>query len=338
MCIRDRSNTCGCTGTMPYNSNRGKLSVQAQNKIRKATHYLSFLAKEKKLSTRKSSNIYKFKLAFITLTLPSIQVHSDNFLKSKILNQFLTELRCKYEVNRYVWVQEKQQNLNVHYHILIDKYIDWSELRDMWNRIINKHGYVDRYREKMNELHSKGFKVNNELLRNWGVEAQVKAYHEGVRTNWNSPNSTDIHSVKNVRNIAAYVSKYFTKGFSRSRFRVRKNEINFNSALKDYEVSVSAGALRFLNSLAERGRLWGCSQDLSHIEGANEIIDNELQAEIGRLMQCKEVYVINEVYFTCLYFDFDFILKHRFYRLIGILDNYLNEAFNYSRQGSLSYS
>jgi len=321
---------------MPYNSNRGRLSVQATGKIRKAANYLTFLAEEKRINTRSGGTGRTFKLAFITLTLPSAQVHSDNFLKSKVLNQFLTEMRQKYKVKRYIWVQEKQLNSNVHYHILIDKYIDWSELRDMWNRILNKYGYVDRYRERMRELHSSGFKVNQQLLKHWGVDAQIKAYHEGVRTNWNSPNSTDVHSVRKVHNIAAYVSKYFVKGRQRSIERVKKIDINFHSALETYQVSVSTGALKYLNSLAEKGRLWGCSYDLSNIKGAAEIVDSELAEEIGRLYKLKEVYSVNDTYFSCYFYDYDLLLKHRFYRLIEILDKYLFEEFNYSRQVTLS--
>ena len=71
-------------------------------------------------------NPVQYKLTFITLTLPSKQIHSDNEIKSKCLNQFLIELKKNHSVSRYIWKAEKQENNNIHFHIIADKFIKWQ--------------------------------------------------------------------------------------------------------------------------------------------------------------------------------------------------------------------
>lgn len=123
----------------------------------------------------------RHKVGFVTLTLASKQIHSDNEIKSKLLNQLLVELRKHYSVDIYVWKAEKQKNGNLHFHILTDKFIPYKDLRERWNRIQNKLGYVDRSVSK-------------------------------------NPNSTDIHTLykdkkgsENINDVAMYIAKYMSK-------------------------------------------------------------------------------------------------------------------------------
>ena len=137
-----------------------------------------FLAKDKPLFPHRRDSRLTFKLNMVTLTLSSKQIHTDNEIKNKLLNQFLVELRYKHKCQFYLWRAESQGNGNIHFHIITDKYIPWNELRNGWNRIQNKLGYVDRFNEK----------------------------YKGK-----TPNSTDIHSIWKVKNLSAYLAKYCTK-------------------------------------------------------------------------------------------------------------------------------
>ena len=124
-------------------------------------------------------------------------------IKAKCLNQFLIEIGKYNYISNYVWRAEYQKNGNIHFHILVNHYMCWRELQYRWNRIINKLGYVDRYQENMKNWHKEGFKVRPELLGKWDAKAQLKAWKEGEKMNWRSPNSTDIHSIQNISNIKA---------------------------------------------------------------------------------------------------------------------------------------
>jgi len=146
------------------NSHKGVISKTAKQKVFRAIDYLLYNAKPKSAYNSFNGKLFKFSIAFITLTLSSKQIHSDNVIKNKLLNQFLIELYYKFKVSNYVWRAEKQANGSIHFHILINKFIPWSEIRNCWNRIQNKLGYVDRYRDEMKKFHEGGFKVRNDLL------------------------------------------------------------------------------------------------------------------------------------------------------------------------------
>jgi hypothetical protein len=87
-------------------------------------------------------------LTFITLTLPSIQSHDDQFVKRYILQPFLANLVRLYNVGEYLWKAELQNNGNIHFHVLIDQYIHWAELRTRWNYALQPYGYISNYTEK----------------------------------------------------------------------------------------------------------------------------------------------------------------------------------------------
>lgn len=115
---------------------------------------------------------------FVTLTLPYTQLHCDKVIKRECLNHFLININRQYQCKNYLWKAEVQRNGNIHFHILFDKYIPWREVRNLWNRCVNRLGYVDWFCTEHNHL---------------------------------DPNSTDIHALKKVKNIRAYIAKYVSK-------------------------------------------------------------------------------------------------------------------------------
>lgn len=281
----------------------GKVSIQARRKVGKAIDYLLFMANDKFLPDSACGKNYKFKIAFITLTLPSTQVHPDNTIKDVILNQLLIELKVRYKVRNYVWRAEKQKNGNIHFHLLVDKFIPWSELRDRWNRICNKLGYVERYRDQMRQFHEGGFKLRKELLSKWDYKSQVKAYTTGKNNDWNSPNSTDIHSLYKIHKIKEYVTKYCTKDEDNS-------EVN--------------------------GRLWGSNYELSDIKGANIIMDEEIKSELNEMINEFKPKIYTGDYFTIIYLSVHTLQQTKYQTLFKIFSNYLDEHFQFNLQQRLS--
>jgi len=118
------------------------------------------------------------KYTFVTLTLPSAQRHCDKVIKREILNAFLIELKRDFNVNNYLWKAEPQTNGNIHFHLITSKYIDAIELRLIWLFHCERLGYVSEFREKHRSF---------------------------------LPNATDIHALKSIRDVTAYVSKYMSK-------------------------------------------------------------------------------------------------------------------------------
>lgn len=160
------------------NKYNGFMSPKTRSKVRK---YLDtwITGVEAERRRRKQGRYFRNgKLTFITLTLSAKQVHEDNYVKRHMLGRFMIRLQRQYHVRNYFWRAESQENGNIHFHILADRFIDWQLIRQEWNGIQADYGYIDRF------------------------EA---AY--GHR----DPNSTDIHGLEKITNVTAYVVKYCCK-------------------------------------------------------------------------------------------------------------------------------
>lgn len=161
------------------NLKRGNFNGEMSNNTRKdlrkklSVYYESMFEMGNKW--RKENNICH---PIITLTLPSKQMHSDNELKRECLMRFVELMKKKYDVRFYYWVAEKQENENIHFHILIDRFIEWQWVRKAWNQRLELLGYIDEFEKK-----------------------------HGHR----DPNSTDIEMIKNLAKSSDYVTKYTTK-------------------------------------------------------------------------------------------------------------------------------
>ncbi len=122
-------------------------------------------------------------IAFVTLTLPTKQLHSDKEIK-RLQTRYIENLQKTYGVKYYVWKAEAQKNGNIHFHLLVDKWIDWTVHRRLWNKQLDKLGYLDAYQKE-----------------------------HGDR----NPNTTDVHSLKKdkrgkkLKNVTTYIIKYMTK-------------------------------------------------------------------------------------------------------------------------------
>jgi hypothetical protein len=320
------------------NIQTGNLSVNANRKIKRAIDYTLLLSNDKIVNINESGKYFKFKIALITLTLSSIQIHTDNEIKDILLNQLLVELRRVYKIKHYVWRAEKQQNNNIHFHILTNKFIPWNDLRNRWNRIQQKLGYIDRYRDQMRNFHKDGFTVRKDLLENWSYKSQLKAYKEGLKCDWDNPNSVDIHSVRFVQNIKQYVTKYMAKDslnmleskYYKELLIKLKNKIELNASEQIL--------FKELSSKIVQGRLWGCSEILSDIKGAQGIVDSYVSSEISYLKKKTNCKTINETYFSVLYITINDIIHANCTVLLSLINEYLYTTFDYNIQLKLNTS
>jgi len=161
------------------NKHKGVLSDKAIKDIRCCVNWLVASAKLKTIWHKESQKYYSFKVNFITLTLPDTYAEiTDVILKKDLLNPLLTTLRKGYGLKNYLWKLEFQQNGKLHIHITTDTFIYWKDLRRLWNRRLVSCGHMAKFQSEFG--HS-------------------------------DPNSTDVHAVYKINDIAAYISKYMSK-------------------------------------------------------------------------------------------------------------------------------
>ncbi len=320
------------------NNNRNRISREAEKKIEKAITYLDYISPTKKYFDRAYNYTRKVKLTFVTLTLPARQIHSDQVIRRDCFHYFLTIATRKWNVKRYVMRSERQENGNLHFHLVVPNFIPYQELQDEWNNIINKLGYVDEYRKNMKEWHKLGFKVRKDLLSKWDLKSQKKAYIKGIANNWSTPNSTDIHKLRKIVNVKKYLIKYMAKNEKRNKAQVKRIESPLQYYTKQFDKTVSEGALSFLCSCINVGRLWSCSHDLSGLRGGIDAIDNGIHAELEKLRANKSVKVYAHEYCTVFYFDTGLLEKQGCESLLSLLSDFVVQRFDFHIQKKLQYS
>ena len=173
-----------------------KISENSQRNLRDKISYLFQFAKARRIRTYSGKVLPNFKVCFLTLTLPSEQVHSTAEIYKYCLEPFLEVLRKRLKLQNYVWRLEHQSNGNVHYHIATDTYIDYFFAQKHWNAIIEKLGYVSRFASKMASLpfteYQKRYSKNGTI----SPDILYKRWAKGKAEKWHNPNTVDVKNAK----------------------------------------------------------------------------------------------------------------------------------------------
>lgn len=205
------------------NRPKGVLSDNSMKKIRLAVQWLVFLAEKKKVWENSSQSFVLYRAGLATVSLPTGCTNvSEGFFRDSLLNSIISAMNYRWGLKNYIWKIERQKNGTLHAHITIDKFINHKWLLEKWCTTLDKHGLLEEYRTKFQSMNLKdyvryrkstdysGYRVRflSEALY---VKAIIKAYRKGESDNWSKPNCTDIHAVRDVKNLASYMVKYMCK-------------------------------------------------------------------------------------------------------------------------------
>lgn len=333
------------------NDTNGLISHKAGKRINQALSWFTAMSSK---HTRVSGNHVKVEnnLSFITLTLSGTQKHDDQYIKKYLLNALLVDLRRRFFVVSYLWRAEAQMNGNIHFHIVINRYIHYSHIRNIWNRIQAEHGYIEKY----------------DVKSKWGSAT--------------NPPSTEIKAIYKCKNIAGYLSKYCTKNVNamklysniaqhtmaavvRSSGKKNKDGIpempgllsaKFNEVENCYLLKydselinpdqiaamVTATGAVVMHTVniplrAIEGRHWFCSSTITKIKNVAEVVSDELVDDLDNILNkgCVQYTKIVKEYVTVICFNvFECVQKGMFEglrKLIRLNQNkfatYENEAY-----------
>jgi len=257
---RQEKNTSNLIRTNEYN---GFLSQRTKVKLERTVEGFCHALEGLKQKNKKLYYSQKRMPTFVTLTLSYQQFSTDNEIKRKCLTPFLQHAIQKWGVVNYLWRAEPQENGRIHFHILFDKFIDWRKIRNVWNHMQNRLEYIDAFQQMF-----------------------------GHR----DPNSTDVHSLRKVHNIAAYVCKYMSK-----RSGYRKIE----------------------------GRIWGCSKDLHNFKAPRIQICSEIMQEIIQLKKLKKIFEKSYEYCSVLKISRHSISEIGKSRIQAIYNHYVHYFLTY---------
>lgn len=287
---------------------KGFLSKKGQKSIRNAVYWFLYSVDKNLIIEGRG----KKKVGFLTLTLQSKQVHSDKEIKSKCLNQFLTELRFDYNVKKYIWKAEKQENGSLHFHILTDTFLPVLEIREKWNRIIGKLGYVHAYAARMRKLTWLEYKeLRLKEFKNKPTERDLKnikrAWNKGNKEKWLNPNSIDLESLKKVKNVGAYIGKYMSKEHKKKELTAEEK-----------------------NALSVDGRLWYSSVSVSKMKNLQiEAFQPEFVEFIDMISDAKhEKFMYETDYTLSLAVPVDVLYKRGYTSIPRVFFDYSKDVFN----------
>jgi len=216
-------------------SHNGVISRKACSKLKNAINWLLCAAEPKRVYHKKHDRWFNFKVAFITLTLPDTTERvTDKDFQKKLLGPWLAYMRKYHGLRNYVWKMEFQKNGKLHCHITMDAFVHWAKIRSTWNSLLGKNGYL--------------------------ADFYLKFGHS-------DPNSTDVHSIRSIKNLGAYLAKYMSKQ---------------SEDLKKM-----------------KGRIWGCSYELSRANNTRVFINRddcqtELRPLFGRNIEFKPIGAIDK--------------------------------------------
>lgn len=263
------------------NKHNFQLSAKAATRIKEKVTWLYELARNKTITTSSGKVLQSFKMNFITLTLPAKQQHSTAEITAVCLNQFLTECKAANNLENFVWRLEYQKNGNVHYHIATDCYLEFDYVRAVWNRCIEKLGYVTAYHDIFSKLSFREYCERVNKNQDKDIKTLSERFAVGIRSAWRMPNTVDVRAVSNAKNIAFYISKYITKQ--------EPIKVSDETTARDSDCS--------------NMRLWFCSRSLSKLDKIVLFLD-----EVNELAEKAVQSITNSVfklfdYCKCWYFS-----------------------------------
>lgn len=215
----------------------GELTDGAIKRMSKALNLFIECTPERQVFSPVFNRNIKHKLSFITLTIPTAQKIELKTATKLLLEPLLKHLRQVHGMTGYVWKVELQERGQLHYHIVSDVYIHYQHLRNKWNSLLAKSGFMNEY----------------------------IAEHQHQ-----DPNSTDIHSVKKIRDLASYLLKYFTK--------------------------------KSQNPEGLKGKVWDCSKNLKVAKYFETDLTEDLEYDIFRLRELQRAVIKHKESFSFVKF------------------------------------
>lgn len=290
------------------NKHKGELSDKAVKRVKNAIEWLLIRSKPQPVFNRQADKVFFFRLNFITLTLPSKQIHSDHVITSRCLQNFLNILRNQAGVDSYLWKAEAQVNGNIHYHITTNQFIHWSDVRKWWCSSIELLGYVSRFKAK---------------------------FHHS------NPPCSEIKKVKHIRKLASYLSKYMAKNKSFApigelrEINGKRIQVLYTSKVyRDEKSNMKAGKVvgSVLCSYSDElkplrkieSNLWGCSRDISSCKSLKFDVSCLQWHGIQRIIKSGRCKLVKNDYTDSYYGD---MLKLSRELSAGLYEDMINNAY-----------
>lgn len=251
------------TGSQVRERHNGLLSNPARKRLYQAITALCAITPWQTVYSKKDGKSYRHKLSFITLTLPANHTLSDKEVNQKVLKKFLDNWNKRSPKLLYIWKAEVTDKGTLHYHITCNTYIHYAELRKRWNTQLYKAGLIEKDRIENN-------------------------------------NSTDVHSVNKMRNIAAYLTSYITKKdlYTKPLKRWLKRYKKELSNQTNTHIQLPRNYYKHIKR-KPNCQLWSCSKPLLNTKLSDCYQQTDVERELNNNIEWCGRMVTTDYFSTC---------------------------------------
>lgn len=202
----------------------GRFTAGAAKRLRRAIELLVMSSQPFRMLNPVTKRYFKHRLSFMTLTIPGHQNITASQAYEQVFSHFLQWLRRTQQVKTYVWKAEVQARGQIHYHITTPAFIHYQAIRDKWNNLLSKAG------------------LNTEYVKKHGH---------------NDANSTDIHQVRHVKDLASYLMKEFAKSIQNPNGDGKVWDCSINlKKHKYYSTTMEHWHEKAIEELSDQGKLY----------------------------------------------------------------------------------
>jgi hypothetical protein len=164
----------------------GLLCPGAKKRMFKAIELLIMSTAKKSFRHPDTGKKLYFHLNFITLTVAQTSRMIDGKEGHKnLLEPFLQWFRRIHGCKMYLWKAEFQERGQLHYHITSDTFIDYKAVKNKWNELQKKNGYLDDFYAKFGH--------------------------------WDCSSGTQVKAVKDMEDMPGYLKKEIMKGYQNQK-------------------------------------------------------------------------------------------------------------------------
>lgn len=247
----------------------GSMSPGSRKRLKRAINTMIAQAQVKTFINPTTGNEVKFRCNFITLTLPCPQgTRSDKEIKKQCLDVWLKYARRVFKLKSYVWRAERQKNGNIHFHLIADVFIPYDALCDSWNDRLERLGMISQFEKTNGHRH---------------------------------PNSTDVHSIFAINDLASYMIKYMTKGgLSKTDLQIISGMKFPASSSAHRKASKKLDECLHLSDEPLNGKLWDCSANLKSVKNAEVLLEGESLDLWHEEIQRPDVFIKEEEKFSLI--------------------------------------
>jgi hypothetical protein len=240
----------------------GQLAMRFSEQVRKQLRTLSYGIHV--LSTRSRGKIKDKATAFFR-SCPGSRVFGtftfisavDDRTGMSILNKFLTQARKKFPGLQYFWVAERQENRNIHFHMILNKRLPIGRWNALW--VVQQYNAGLVGKDKFGDVIPKAKVIEQYLLDQ----------KEGFRNKRIQKlfNPLDIKKVSSIQRLSYYLTKYITKQEKNKPFGCAVWHCSRRVSRLFTRQVVAPSAFAYMKSFSNygvdrsTGELWGVPQE-----------------------------------------------------------------------------